>query len=62
MARPPAKATGKKDSAPKIVTLTKRRCAHCGHPIPSDSVYTVLSISAEGNRRFVHYTKGHYTA
>ncbi len=55
------KTQGKKPAAVVAVRNTKRRCAHCGQPIPNNAVYPVLVVGPVG-RRLVHYIKGHYTA
>ena len=55
MARPPAK----KVATPQVVTVTRRRCAKCGLPVASDTLYPVMSIGS-GSRKMIYYHKSCY--
>jgi len=59
----PAKLAHTQNST-QSVEFTKRMCAHCGNPIPTDKVLVVKRIWYEGFRqrkRLVYYIKGHET-
>lgn len=56
--RKPAKVGSAKGKKP--THLTKRRCDHCGQPIPAAQMETVLVLNPTVRaRRFFHYIKGH---